>query len=223
MLVFDRKSNKTNTESFTIIERMNDVALQSVVAEAGKGSEAAYRELVGRFGSRLLGYFYRNTGNRTEAEDLVGECFLRLVKGLRKYKEKERFEVWLYRLAHNLMIDYWRKKKMVDAGEMIEGGGELCGIGSGRGRSQDDPVVSAMDKESQDELQKAVMKLSPEQRETILMRYFSGLAFEEIAELSGVPLGTALARAHRGLKRLKELLAEQPEMVKTPVAGEVER
>lgn len=174
--------------------------LREVVAAARSGSEAAYQALVGRFGSGLLGYFYRGTGNRNDAEDLVQEAFVRLVKGLKTYKEKERFEVWLYRLAHHLLIDFWRRRKMVSTDEewLLD-----------REEIVTDPLTRSANRETADELQKALAQLSPEQREVLLMRYFSGLSFDEIAKVNGTPLGTALARAHRGLAKLRELLSEK--------------
>jgi len=178
---------------------METTDLRDTVASARQGSEQAYRELVGRFGPGLLGYFARNTGNQADAEDLLQDVFVRLVKAFPAYREKERFEVWLYRMARHLLIDYWRKRKVSLAAEdwMIEE------------QITADPLDRMTDRETQDELQRALAKLSPEQREVILMRYFSDLTFEEIAKANATPLGTALARAHRGLARLKELLTQK--------------
>jgi len=188
---------------------MDGTEIQQIVAAARKGSEEAYGNLIGVFGPGLLGYFYRNTGSRSEAEDLLQETFLRLVRGLGKYREKDRFEVWLFRLARNLLIDYWRKRKLIRAGDLggDDGDGWLIETQAGG----DDPVEALAGMEARDELQAALARLSPEQRETILMRYFSGLSFEEIARTSDVPLGTALARVHRGLKQLKQLMVKKEE------------
>jgi RNA polymerase sigma-70 factor, ECF subfamily len=176
---------------------METQELREIVSAARSGSEEAYRSLVSRFGSPLMAYFFRNTGNRTEAEDLVQELFLRLVKGLKKYREKERFEVWLFQMARHLVIDHWRKRKMPLAGEE-------CEVEADPGQ---DPQARATARESSDELQQALAQLSRDQREVILMRYFSGLSFEEIAKTGGTPLGTALARAHRGLDKLRKILS----------------
>jgi RNA polymerase sigma-70 factor (ECF subfamily) len=188
---------------------MEQSSVSEMVAAARKGSEEAYELLVTAYGPKLMGYFYRNTGSRSEAEDLLQETFLRLVRGLKKYKEKERFDVWLFRLSHNLLIDYWRKRKMIRAGDVSGDDGENWLMESRLGDSADDPVAVLAAIEAKDELQAGLARLSPEQRETILLRYFSGLSFEEIAKTGGVPLGTALARVHRGLKQLKQLMANE--------------
>jgi RNA polymerase sigma-70 factor (ECF subfamily) len=192
-------------------ENMEQEKLSQIVAQARKGSEQAYRELVEAFGTALLGYFYRNTGSRSEADDLVQDTFLRLVRGLKNYRENERFEVWLYRLARNLLVDYWRKRKMINAGDVCHDENEEWIFDSPANRDIREPADQLAEKEIGDELQKMLMKLSVDQRETILMRYFSELSFEEIAAASGVPLGTALARVHRGLKLLKQLMGNEVE------------
>ncbi len=178
---------------------MENTELRELVSAARNGSEQAYQGLVCRFAPGLMGYFYRNTGNRTEAEDLLQEVFLRLVKGLPAYQEKERFAVWLYRMAQHLLIDFWRKRKVTLTSEdwVLE-----------QDVVEQDPSARSVARDQEDELQRALKKLSPEQREVITLRYFSGLSFEEISKLNGTPLGTALARAHRGLGKLRELLTE---------------
>jgi RNA polymerase sigma-70 factor (ECF subfamily) len=190
---------------------MEQTKISTIVAAARNGSDEAYRALLEAYGSGLVGYFYRNTGSRNEADDLVQETFLHLVRGLRNYKEEERFEVWLYRLARNLLVDYWRKHKMVHAVDVGKDDSEEWMPELPANRDIREPSDMLMEKEMGDELQKALMKLSSDQRETILMRYFSELSFEEIAEMSGVPLGTALARVHRGLKTLKRLMGNEVE------------
>jgi RNA polymerase sigma-70 factor, ECF subfamily len=176
---------------------MENQELKAIVTAAQSGSETAYQALVANFGSPLLGYFYRNTGNRAEAEDLVQELFLRLVKGLKKYREKERFEVWLFQMARHLVIDHWRKRKMPLAGED-------CQVETD---PDHDPHTRIAARETADELQQALARLSPDQREVIVMRYFSGLSFAQIAKAAQTPLGTALARAHRGLDKLRTMLS----------------
>jgi RNA polymerase sigma-70 factor, ECF subfamily len=175
---------------------MDNLTIAQIVESARQGSERAYEELVNRFGPAILGYFLRNTGNRADAEDLVGEVFLRLVKGLPNYKEQERFEIWFYRMAHHLLVDYWRKRKIPYQADQWQLENETT----------DDLPARIESKENEDELQRALAKLPAEQREVILMRYFSGLSFQEISKINGTPIGTALARAHRGLGKLKELL-----------------
>ena len=84
---------------------MDNKRIAEIVASARSGSEQAYRQLVEAYGANLMRYFYRNTGHQAEAEDLLQEVFLRLVRSLKNYKENERFEVWIYRLESKILID----------------------------------------------------------------------------------------------------------------------
>ncbi len=182
---------------------MKQRQIQDIVLLARNGSQQAYSELVKMFGSSLLGYFYRNTGKISDAEDLVQDVFMRVVKSLNRYDEREKFHLWLFRIAHNLLIDYWRKHKIKLESEI---GDELGVFGRNIANDDIDPVTALSNKETYDKLQKALDELPASQKEVLLLRYFSGLSFEEISEISGTPIGTSLARAHRGLERLKTML-----------------
>jgi RNA polymerase sigma-70 factor (ECF subfamily) len=187
---------------------MDNRDLAEIVSAARKGSELAYQEMVSRFGSKLLGYFYRNIGRMSEAEDLVQELFLRVVKGLKKYKEKERFEVWIFQMARHLLIDYWRKKKVLLSSDMpMNEEEDIETIEMMLETKDESPHDRMVKKEMLDDLQGALERLPAEQREVILMRYFSGLSFEEISKMNNRPIGTILARAHRATVKLKELLS----------------
>lgn len=183
---------------------MDDLELSELVRRARAGEPQAYEQLIRRYSPGLLGYFVRNVGNRSDAEDLVQETFLRVVRSLGRYREHQRFEAWLFRLAYNLVIDHRRKHRPVplssfwrddDSAEVFFG-------------DDNDPGKAAEAKEDNDRLQQGLADLSDQQRQAILLRYFGGVSYEEIARIMGCPLGTALARVHRGVARLRDLLKE---------------
>lgn len=180
---------------------MREIEIRELVRLARQGSPAAYEELVRRYSRGLFGYFSRSVSNRADAEELLGELFLRLVRGLGRYCEQERFEVWLYRMARNLVIDFWRKRRPMATAEGVEKLAVLAG-------GERDPHEAAVAGEDVDRLQAALAKLPAQQRELLLLRYFGGLSFDEIARTVGCPIGTALARAHRGIRKLRSLLQE---------------
>jgi RNA polymerase sigma-70 factor (ECF subfamily) len=110
-------------------------------------------------------------------------------------------------LARNLLIDYWRKRKMVYVDESCPGEEGESWLGNIPSESEiDEPTVAMEVTEAEDELQRALAGLPVEQRQTLLMRYFSGMSFEEVARAEEVPIGTVLARAHRGLDKLRKWL-----------------
>ncbi len=182
---------------------MSQRDIQDIVRLARDGSQQAYKELIEMFGSSLLGYFYRNTGRLEDSEDLLQDLFIRVIKGLKHYDEREKFKFWIFRIAHNLLIDYWRKRKIKLESDIDESQGTF-----GRNISGDapDPLSALSNKELYDKLQDALDELPASQKEVLIMRYFSGLSFEEIADINGTPVGTLLARAHRGMQKLKTKL-----------------
>jgi len=185
--------------------------VKELVRRAREGSAESYDALIRRYSPGLFGYLYRCVGNRTQAEDLLQDVLLRMVRGLRTYREREKFEVWLYRLAHNRVVDHWRKHRAAPISD--------CAVGTHMAPADDltmqmpgsepSPSAGVEAAEEYDRLQWAIEQLTCEQRETILLRYFSGLRFAEIAKLTHCPIGTALARAHRGLGKLRSLLTEK--------------
>ncbi|NLE29903.1 MAG: sigma-70 family RNA polymerase sigma factor [Phycisphaerae bacterium] len=187
---------------------MDNKRIAEIVASARSGSEQAYRQLVEAYGANLMRYFYRNTGHQAEAEDLLQEVFLRLVRSLKNYKENERFEVWLYRLARNLLIDYWRKRKILYIDDRLDEEGDSW-LANVPAETTDKPHDMLELAEAGDELQRALAGLPVEQRQTLLMRYFSEMSFEEVAQAQNVPIGTVLARAHRGLGKLRQWLKKE--------------
>lgn len=190
---------------------MQDTELSELVRRARKGSSDAYEALVRRYSAALFGYFVRSVGNRTDAEDLLGEVFLRLVRGLGRYRERERFEVWLFRLAHNLLVDHWRRRRptaVSDYAPDSHRGGQADPVETLASREAD-PAARVESAEEQDRLQRALAALPADQREMVLLRYFGGISYKEIASLTDRPIGTVLARVHRGLARLRDLLSQE--------------
>ncbi len=193
---------------------MDAEQLAKLIARAQRREPTAFDQLVEAYGARLYGYFYRLTGSRHDAEDLLQELFVRLVRMIAHYEHDGRFEGWLFRIATNLVRDRVRRaRKNKAAGlEPAATGEEVDLLASFPDASAPLPGDGLQRGEQIDELQWAIAQLPDQEREVILLRHFSQLSFREIAEEMGTPLGTALARAHRGLARLRELMnqAEPP-------------
>ena len=201
-------------------------SLADVIARAQARDPAAFDTLVELYGSRLYGYFYRLTGSRHDADDLLQELFVRLVRVLPQYEDDGRFDGWIFRIATNLVRDRVRRSRKSRA----------AGMPTAAGSGPDDPDVLAnvadpavsdpsggLEREEQlDQLQWAIAQLPEGERQVILLRHFSQMSFREIADEMGTPLGTALARAHRGLAHLRQLV-EQPDSEHDEAAGRRER
>jgi len=186
---------------------MDSQQLCDTIAGAQKGDAESYQKLLDAYGSRLYGYFYRATRRHHDAEDLLSELTLRLVRTLKSYDDRGRFEPWLFRIAANMVRDRIRRFKTKPTPASLSAENE-----SGRSLvdrlSADTPGVDAplAATEASEALNEALDKLDVITRETILLRYFGQMSFKELAGLLGCPVGTVLARVHRGLHTMRELM-----------------
>jgi RNA polymerase sigma-70 factor (ECF subfamily) len=188
---------------------MEPAQLRATIASAQAGSAEAYQALLEAYGSRLYGYFFRATGSHHDAEDLLSELMLRLVQRLRDYDDRGRFEPWLFRIAANMVRDRIRRSKSglnpVSLSAEAEASAPLVDR-----LTADGPRVEAglLAQEASAKLKEAMARLDEQTRDMLLLRHFAKLRFREIAEIYDCPLGTVLARVHRGLKSLRRLLGE---------------
>jgi RNA polymerase sigma-70 factor (ECF subfamily) len=176
-----------------------------LVRRARAHDPAALRELVDAYSPRVFGLLYRLTGSRETAEELLQETFLRLVRMIGEYEHTGKFEPWLFRIAANLARDHARRARRRRGSLALDSfpGADGPGMADVADASQPEPSREAARNEAAARLNECLQRLGEIDREIILLRHFSELSFREIAEILQIPLGTALARAHRALKRLR--------------------
>jgi RNA polymerase sigma-70 factor (ECF subfamily) len=183
--------------------------LQETIASARRGDGKALAALLETYGPRLYGYFVRATGRHHDAEDLLGELTLRLVRQIERYDERGRFDQWLFRIAANLVRDRIRRRKSAPGVLSLSSAAE-----DDRPLEMDLPDDSApvdgpaLAAAASLELQEALETLDATTREMILLRHFGGMSFKELAELYQCPMGTALAKVHRGLRALRKRMGD---------------
>ena len=184
--------------------------LATLVGLAKSGRTAAVEQLVDLYGPRLYGLLYRMTGSVADAEDLLQETYIKMLRGLAAYEEAGRFEPWLFSIAANLARDWLRRQSR--AAVIAPSAGERAAdesVEATAGSADSEAERRLIRTEQADRLQRALAELSPHEREVVALRFFSDLSFKEIAQVLKVPLGTALARAHRALKHLRERLPRE--------------
>lgn len=175
--------------------------LRKVVA----GDAASAQALVLRYHDPLMRYLRRLTGAANAAEDLHQQTWLSVLEHAGRFDAKAGggFKAWLFRIATNKANDLWRKRRR-----------ERAFGGSGRGPDPDPDTHAALGvdraeaAEEARRLADAVARLPEPQRQVLLLRYYGGLKFGEIAETLGCPLNTALGRMHKAMEKLKVLLGE---------------
>jgi len=192
---------------------MDPSELQASIEAARNGQAEGYQALLNEYNPRLYGYFYRITANRHDAEDLLCETVLRLVRMLPQYTERGRFEPWLFRIAANLVRDRFRRMKTAPKTLSLSGAADTDGPSyADRLAGPADPVDARLElAEATEQVMAAMGELDASTRNMILLRHFAELSFAEVAEVMGCPLGTALAKVHRGLKALRRKLAPEAE------------
>lgn len=185
-------------------ERVRKVDLNDVLRRACRREPAALTTLVDLYSRRLFGLLYRLTGNRDAADDLLQETLLRLVRTIDRYEHSGRFEAWLFRIAANLARDHLRRRGRQPPITPLDGDDALGEpLAKGAAAAPDDSMIGA---EARQRLADELKRLSEGEREVLLLRHYGELTFPEIAALLEAPLGTVLARAHRGLKHLRRLM-----------------
>lgn len=172
-----------------------------------QGEETGWEDLVKLHSRRVYSICYRFTNKDSEAQDLTQEVFLRVFKNLRSFRAGEgSFVVWLTRLTRNLLIDHYRRTRYERATDSIEDQmAVLEERTSSLGRA--DGVLAG--REASEVLQGALNKLSPELRETVILRDIEELEYKEIADVLNVPEGTVKSRLNRGRAELARLLKRQ--------------
>ncbi len=170
-----------------------DAALMKKVA---KGDRSACRLLADTHLRHAVSLAYRILGNSAEAEDVAQEAFVRLWKQAVKWQPKAQIRTWLHRVVHNLCVDYLRKQKRYDDGEMPEIEDETADIFTQRHQKQVSDMVN-----------EALQKLPPRQRIAISLVHYEGCGNIEAAEIMELSVDAIESLLGRGRRKLKELLA----------------
>lgn len=181
-----------------------------VVALAQKGREAAYRELLRRYERPVFSLVFRMVRDRTLAEDLAQDTFIKVLNHIDRYRPEFKFSSWLFKIANNVAIDHLRRRQLDTVS--IEGSPHAATAAEVEATSIEiaDPGESALDEMEAKELgsiiEHAIGQLRPEYRACILLRHVEGRSYEEIAATLDLPLGTVKTFIHRARHELRELL-----------------
>jgi RNA polymerase sigma-70 factor (ECF subfamily) len=178
------------------------------------GDARAFEKLVQRHRAPVFNFILRFTGHRARAEDVLQETWLKVVRSAREYEAKARFTTWLYTIARNLCVDSARKESYRQASSLEAPTGNGAGTEEGRplGEALPDagasPERGAYNARLRPLIERALASLPEEQREVFLLREYSGIAFKEIAEVTGVSENTVKSRMRYALEGLRRRLAE---------------
>lgn len=170
------------------------------------GCENALEFLIKKHQQRLFNFIYSKVLDKDTAEDIFQDTFIKVIKTLKRgvYNEEGKFLPWIMRIAHNLVIDFFRKKNRIPLLENSDNFDIFQMISDGSLNAENtlinDQIVN--------DLQKIILELPEDQKEVLLMRFYRDMSFKEIANATGVGINTALGRMRYAIINLRKLIEE---------------
>lgn len=194
----------THAIAFESVQKLTDGEL---IVNAVNGRADGFEELVRRYQRPITSYVFRMLGDYESSLDVTQEVFIKVYNSLRKYSAEYKFSTWLYRIAHNAAIDHMRRNSVspqsIEA-ENADGTYQLQ-IESRRPSPEQDHEQN----EWRTEIDSVVKCLPPSYRDLILLRHSRDLSYDEIAEVTGLPLGTVKNRLFRAREMMREMFIER--------------
>jgi RNA polymerase sigma-70 factor (ECF subfamily) len=179
------------------VEAFVDVAERELIARSRAGDLDAFEELVRAHQTPIYNLTYRVTGNHEDAGDAAQEAFLRAFQALPRFRQEAAFSTWLYRIATNAALDLVRRRPAAPPVELpIDQ------------PAPDDPEAEAHRREVSRRVHAALGHLPLEYRSVVVLRDLQGLAYDEIAQVLAIPIGTVRSRLSRGREALRTLLTD---------------
>jgi len=171
---------------------------RELVERCRSGDERAFQQLVERYKGLVFGLIARTVQDRSRAEDLAQEVFLRMHRGLPYFRGEARLSTWIYRIVANVSV-------------LEHGRPAAVSLDDERTRTAIGPATVGVDRqfgdlELRDRLEKAIARLPPAYRLVIAAHYLDGMRYEDLAEALQLPLGTVKTQLHRAKQQLRRLL-----------------
>jgi RNA polymerase sigma-70 factor (ECF subfamily) len=176
-----------------------------LVQSALAGRESSFEELVRRYQRPIAAYVYRMVGDYDAALDLTQDVFIRVYNSLARYRSEFKFSTWIYKIAHNAAIDHLRRSAAREQA-LTDGTGEERAEVVERRLS---PEQESERNERCSEIEMVVQSLPHAYRELIVLRHSNDLSYDEIAEVTGLPLGTVKNRLFRARESMRDLLLQK--------------
>jgi RNA polymerase sigma-70 factor (ECF subfamily) len=178
-----------------------------LVAQAVAGREAGFEELVRRYQRPIAAYVYRMVGDYDSALDLTQEVFIKVYGSLARYRSEYKFSTWIYKIAHNAAIDHLRRHSMREQALFDEVAGEQRELAVPNGKPS--PEQEYAGKERRAEIEAVVGCLPASYKELVVLRHAHDLSYDEIAEVTGLPLGTVKNRLFRAREAMRQQFTER--------------
>jgi RNA polymerase sigma-70 factor (ECF subfamily) len=191
---------------------MQESTDEQLMQNYAKGDAGCFDVLYSRHKGALYRYIKRQINDAATANDLYQGVWEKIIKARRKYKVTTPFKAWMFRIAHNHLVDYYRSQKPVDSMNEQQLDAEQLNAGHSAhgnpGHSQPEPSQALIDEQQQHSLMLQIAALPEDQRSTLLLKLESGLKMEQIASVTGVNRETVKSRLRYAVNKLKRNLLE---------------
>src|SRR5678815_444505 len=178
-----------------------------LVASAIGGAEGSFEELVRRYQRPISAYVYRMVGNYESALDLTQEIFIKVYSSLRRYRSEFKFSTWIYKIAHNSAVDHLRRTATREQSLIMGPENDQFDLPVESGSLS--PEQESEQKERRGEIEAVVRALPANYRELIILRHSQDLSYEEIVEVTGLPLGTVKNRLFRAREMMRQQFVDK--------------
>lgn len=179
---------------------MQDITDEKIAEEVQKGQKEAFGVLMERYEQKLLSYARRFLFDPVSAEDMVQEIFIKAYTNIASFNISKKFSPWIYRIAHNCFINEISKRKreplaFFDLDLLLP-----------HVISDENPARDVLDNELRESLDKCIDKINIKHKEVLILHYFEGLSYKEIADILHIPVNLVGVRINRGKKEMKKFI-----------------
>jgi RNA polymerase sigma-70 factor (ECF subfamily) len=173
-----------------------------------KGEQSCFEQLIHRHKTKVFAYISLYIRDQALAEDIFQDTFLKVMQSVKtgKYADNGKFLSWVMRIAHNLIIDHFRRVKQMNT---VSNDNYESDIFNSKRFAEDNVEDNMIKRQIQKDIRKMISLLPDDQREVVILRHYSGLSFKEIADLTGVSINTALGRMRYALINLRRTMEEK--------------
>jgi RNA polymerase sigma-70 factor, ECF subfamily len=194
----------TNALRLANLREFTDAEL---IAKAISGREDGFEELVRRYQRPITNYVYRMLGNYDASLDVTQEIFIKVYNSMARYSSEYKFSTWLYKISHNAAIDYLRRHSVHEQSLEVENEDGVYQVQFESKRLS--PEQERERSEWREEIDTVVKRLPTGYRELIVLRHTHDLSYDEIAEITNLPLGTVKNRLFRAREMMREIFVER--------------
>jgi RNA polymerase sigma-70 factor (ECF subfamily) len=172
-----------------------------------KGEQSCFEEIIHRHKNKVYAYISLYIRDQALAEDIFQDTFLKVIQSVKagKYYDNGKFLSWVMRIAHNLIIDHFRRLKQMNTTSSDNYESDLFNSRKFADANVEDTMVTVQIRK---DVRKLISQLPDDQREVVILRHYAGLSFKEIAELTDVSINTALGRMRYALINMRKIMQE---------------